>query len=46
MSESNVLDGCDIMEGCAKCGMQMEHTYLCKGCNRAVHWFALWIMIL
>ncbi len=39
MSESNALVSRDIMEECAKCGMQMQRTYLCKGCCRAVHWF-------
>ncbi len=37
--ESNFSNSCNIKEGCAKYGMQMEWTYLCKGCNRAVHWF-------
>jgi hypothetical protein len=39
MSESNASVSRDIMEECAKCGMEMQRTYLCKGCHRAVHWF-------
>jgi hypothetical protein len=36
-----ILEFFIFLESCLNqmCGMQMEHSYLCKGFNRVVHWF-------